>query len=144
MNETRVETVAGADRVDRRYAHAVASPFFGAFPRDGPLQTEFYNYHLAKFRELIDRLLEIVASGDLFCFALVRKENVNKRQYIQQIAAPLAFGVVVRVERGGEALGLGFAKQVRNSGPQGTVQKIRREMQVPRLENVIEIEIVVA
>ena len=98
MNETGVETVAGADRIHRCDSHTSATPLFGAFPRHGSAHTEFYDNELTKPRQPIDRLLQIIRTGHFFCFALVRKEYVNERQHVQQIGSPLAFRIIVGVQ----------------------------------------------
>src|SRR5271170_5738213 len=110
MNETGVKAVAGADRIDRCHAQPGAAPFFGAFSRDSPVQAKFYDDELAKLREFIDRLPQIIGARDFFCFALVREKYVNERQYLQQIVSPLSFRIIVGVQRSGKALGLGGAK----------------------------------
>jgi len=98
MNETSVETVAGTHRIHRCDSHTSAAPFLRSFPRHGATHAEFYYDELAKLRESINRLLQIIRTGHFFCFALVRKEYVNERQHVQQIGSPLAFRIIVGVQ----------------------------------------------
>ena len=95
-------------------------------------------------RKFSDCLRQVVGAGDLFSFTLVGKKNIDIWQDVQQIFAPLAFGIIVGVKRGRKALGFGFAKQINDFRAKGSVQEVRREMQMSRRKNVIEIEIDVA
>ena len=144
MNETGIKAVAGADRIHGRHAQASAAPFCGAFSRDSSVQAKFYDDELAKLREFIDRLLQIIGARDFFCFALVREEYVNERQDLQQIPSPLSFRVIVGVQRSGKALGLSCAKQISDARAQGPVQEVGREVQVSCGKNIIQIQIGVA
>src|ERR1700722_14561812 len=58
-----------------------------------------------------------------------------------ETAFPTVLGIVVGVERNGEASSLHFPKQLRHLRPQSALQIERREMQMPRIRKIVEVEI---
>jgi len=98
------EAVTGADGVDdgvERDGGTVEA--LAAAAGDCALRAEFDDDQRDALREPADSGLERAAAGDFHGFALVGEEDIDERKDIAQAGLPEIVGIVVGVEREGEA-----------------------------------------
>ncbi len=71
----------------------------------------------------------------------VGHEQIEMRKYFLNLGRPAIVGIVVGVERGRESGGFGFAEDLLETGLNRTLQKVRRDVQVLRVEDIFQIEV---
>ena len=122
---------ATADAVARRPSRMAVAPL-------APILTTTVSTLL---REPRNRGFHIVSPRHLHRFALVRQQDVHVRQDLSRRQLPAVVGIVVGVERGGQAGGFHPPKKFGHSRQQFALQEQRRHVEVPRRCQVIQVEI---
>src|ERR1035441_6066249 len=144
VEEPGVEAVTCANRIDDRYRHGGCAESVPIPNSKGSTGAHFDHDGFHLLGEPGERGFHVVSPGHPHRFVLVRQQDIHVRQDLFEDAVPAVVGIVVGVERGGQAGGLNPPKKFGHIRQQFTLQKQRRHMEVARGCQIIEVEILQA
>jgi hypothetical protein len=141
MDKTGIETVAGADVVDR--FHFRRPGFESGFGRDGhgSLGASLYHYNCNFLGKAFRREIETVNLGEFARLAGIGKKDIDIFEELREIREPAIVRIVIGIQGSGQSGGFGLAKNLGQGRLQGFLQKIRRNVQMFCAEDVVEVQI---
>src|ERR1035437_2293110 len=129
VEEPGVEAVTCANRIDDRYRHGGGAESVPIPNSKGSTGAHFDHDGFHLLGEPGERGFHVVSPGHPHRFVLVRQQDIHVRQDLFEDAVPAVVGIVVGVERGGQAGGLNPPKNLGHMRQQSTLQEQRRHMQ---------------
>src|SRR5260221_3461797 len=141
MYEARIKTVARTDGIKDFNVWWSRRKFFIASPRDRAAWAALHHHDRHVVGERAQRVCRFAFSRKAIGLAFIEQQQINIFQERVNVARPAILRIIVGVERRRQTMLLGLPKKLRQSRLHAFLQKIRRQMHMLGVENMIQIKI---